>query len=249
MNPDTVRRMGIGCVGALTPILINVLIVDLQTTLSNVTLVSAVFYLIRVAALCGAACIVVFLNSDEVRPVKLFQLGVAAPALLTGMINGAVIAKGNGAPPVAPPAAQSMLYDGPGIERTPFMPSFITAAYAQAVTQDVAVEDCTKAKQSTFTQQALKGLLGLQPDNQWYVVVGSNPTAQSATGDAALLNRRYVGKFTAKVCTPAGSSDGRFRVVIGDGMSYDGASKLRADAVAAGLPGDAWVWNPQLATR
>ncbi|MDP1602788.1 MAG: hypothetical protein Q8M03_05930, partial [Legionella sp.] len=247
--PDTVRRMGIGCVGALTPILINVLIVDLQTTLSNVTLVSVVFYLIRVAALCGAACIVIFLNSDEVRPVKLFQLGVAAPALLTGMINGAVIAKGNGAPPVASPPAQSMLYDGPGIERISFMPSFVNAAYAQPVAQDVAVEDCTKAKQATFTQQALKGLLGLQPDNQWYVVVGSNPTAQSATGDAVLLNRRYVGKFTAKVCAPAGSSDGRFRVVIGEGMSYDSASKLRADAVAAGLPGDAWVWNPLLATR
>ena len=48
---------------ALTPILINVLIVDLQTTLSNVTLVSAAFYLIRVAALCGAACSMQFPQS------------------------------------------------------------------------------------------------------------------------------------------------------------------------------------------
>src|SRR4051812_48729433 len=99
MDRDLLNSMKIGCLGALTPILINLLVVDLQTTLTNATAISAFFYMVRVVLLCIAACLVVYLNSDEKRPIKVFQLGIAAPAVLTGMLNGAVINKQNAPPP------------------------------------------------------------------------------------------------------------------------------------------------------
>lgn len=249
MNQDLMRRMGIGCIGALTPILVNILIVDLQTQLSNTSVISALFYALRVVALCAAACIVIYLNDDESRPVKLFQLGVAAPALLTGMINGAVIANQKPAQQQTSAGAvvTGMLHEpmsAPG-----FTFSFVGEARAQTAGANTKVLDCRQPKEPTFGQQALKGFLGIQPDNEWFVVVGSNPTAESASGDADVINRKYSGKFSAKVCAPLGGADNRYRVVVGEYLSYDDATRMRVQAVAAGLPADAWVWNPMLPNK
>lgn len=252
MNLEAMNKMAIGCLGAMTPILINLLVVDLQTTLSNVTAIEALFYSIRVVLLCVAACIVIFLNSDEKRPVKLFQLGVAAPALLTGMINGTAI---NKQIPQQPPSAQFEPARRPGsgleMERrfALEMPSIIGSARAQGAALPANVLDCTKPPDPSVSQQILKGLVGIVPDNQWFVVVGSNPTAESALADVNTLNQRYAGRFRAKVCAPAAAPDNRYRVVIGEYMTYADATKLKLQAITAGLPGETWVWNPVLAPK
>jgi hypothetical protein len=254
MNREVLRKMGIGCVGALTPILINLLIVDLQTTLSNVTLISAFFYMVRVGALCAAACIVVFLNSDESKPVKLFQLGMAAPALLTGMLNASVIANNHNTS--SPPSAQNAPAQptrGSEYEAKRYftfgIPSVIGSAQAQEAGTTAGIFDCTKPQAPTFGQQVLKGLVGIVPDNQWFVVVGSNPTAESALADVSILNHRFSGKFHAKVCAPTSRADNRYRVVIGEYLTYPEATKLKLDAIGAGFPGETWVWNPVLSAK
>ena len=80
------KKLFIGCLGALSPIIANLLVVDLDLVLANAKLLTVVSYIIRVVALCGAACIVVYLNSDEDKPIKVFQLGIAAPALSTASL-------------------------------------------------------------------------------------------------------------------------------------------------------------------
>jgi hypothetical protein len=230
MDTDLRKRMQIGCVGALTPILINVLVVDLQTTLSNVSVISVLAYLVRVLGLCAAACIVVYLNSDEARPNKLFQLGIMAPALLTGMING--LAAANNQTPSSSAAPHGAM-----------MPSFVGSAYAQGAPLPSGVTDCSQARTLTVTQQVLKGLAGIVPANEWFVVVGSNPTAQSALDDVATMKARYSGRFQLSVCAPLGGADKRWRVVIGEHMTYPEATKLRDEAAAAGVP-EPWLWNP-----
>jgi hypothetical protein len=230
MDTDLRKRMQIGCVGALTPILINVLVVDLQTTLSNVTTISVLAYLVRVVGLCAAACIVVYLNSDEARPIKLFQLGIMAPALLTGMING-LAAANNQAPPSSAPVHGTMT------------PSFIGSAYAQGAPLPTGVTDCSKPRTLTISQQVLKGLAGIVPANEWVVVVGSNPTAQSALDDVGSMNTQHPGRFQTSVCAPLGGADNRWRVVIGEHLTYREAAKLRDEAAAAGIA-EPWLWNP-----
>lgn len=121
----SLQKFYIACLGALTPIITNLLVVDLNTSLHNLSAIEGITYAIRLFALCASACIVVFLNSDEQRPVKLFQLGVMAPALLTSLINGATISiKANAQAPM-----------NPGIQ-TPLpkqanFPSLIGTAFAQ----------------------------------------------------------------------------------------------------------------------
>src|SRR5262249_61750466 len=106
---DLKQRLFIGCLGALAPILVNLYVVDLQTTLTNLLPLEALSYALRVLALCVSACIVVYLNSDEARPAKLFQLGIMAPAMLTSMLNGAAIANKVPSSPTPAPAPHAWL--------------------------------------------------------------------------------------------------------------------------------------------
>jgi hypothetical protein len=244
MNADLLWRMRIGCLGALTPILINVLIVDLQTALSNITLVSAVFYAIRIVALCAAACLVVYLNSDETKPIKLFQLGIAAPALLTGMINGAAITKQQNNTTSTPQNAVhgSFLDNGSGFVFQ--LSGVITLAQAQEANLTAGVLNCTKPPEPTFSQQALKGFLGVVPDNQWFVVVESDLNPANSIDAAKSINQKNDARFKAAVCAPVPPGNKFFRVVIGQYLTLSEANALRGQAIAAGFTRDTYVWNP-----
>jgi len=254
MDPELLRKMKIGCIGALTPIVINLLIVDLQTTLSAVTPISAFCYAVRVAALCTAACIVIYLNSDEDRPVKLFQLGIAAPALLTGMLNGAVIASKQSTPPQPNMQSTSSTpsHGSQNGNKNLFALEFfslVSVAQAQRAEATVTVSDCTKPQSPTVTQQILKGLVGIVPDNQWLVVVGSYSNTTGAIDDANEQNIRFSGRFKTQVCAPLGGEDARYRVVLSEYNTYSDATKLKLAAITAGFPPDSWVWNPLQSAR
>src|SRR6266852_3953180 len=86
---DLKSRLLIACLGALSPILASLLVLDLNLMLANASLLETVSYIGRQLALCIAACIVVYLSPDAKKPLTIFQLGIAAPALLIGIINGA----------------------------------------------------------------------------------------------------------------------------------------------------------------
>lgn len=252
MDQELLRKMKIGCLGALTPIVINLLVVDLHTTLSNLTVIEAITYSIRVVALCAAACIVIYLNFDEARPIKLFQLGIAAPAVLTGLLNGAVINNKQNAPATpAPQSAPATPGRGSELDKKFYfsfeVPSVVGSARAQGVGRAPGILDCTKPKDPTVGQQILKGLVGIVPENHWFVVVGSNDTSGGALSDVNAFNRRFSGKFTAEICAPPSGADKPYRVVIGEYLTYSDATKLKLDAIAAGFPGETWVWNPVLA--
>jgi hypothetical protein len=230
------QRLFIGCLGALAPILVNLCVVDFQTVFQNLLPLEAISYAIREFALCASACLVVYLNGDEVRPIKLFQLGVMAPAMITSTLNGAAIA--NKSPSIQTPAlSHSWL--------------FIPEANAQtmaSVQDGVPILDCTKPMNPTVQQQILKGLVGITPGNQWFVVVGSDPTAAEAVADINAINQKFPGKYQLQICGPTTVPNSPYRVVIGQYMTYVDATNLKNDAIATGLPSDTWVWNPFAAT-
>jgi hypothetical protein len=233
------QRLLIGCLGALAPILVNLCVVDLQTVLPNLLPLEALSYVVRLLALCGSACLVVYLNSDEARPAKLFQLGVMAPAMLTSMLNGAAVANKNPSVAVSTPAAQhSWLLVSPANAQSSSAPQ----------TAD-EVLDCTKPKDPTVSQQILKGLVGITPGNQWFVVVGSNPTVSEAVADVDTISQKYPGKYQLKICGPTGVPNAPYRVLIGQYLTYADATNLKNNAIAAGLPPDTWVWNPFATTQ
>src|SRR5262245_53573172 len=87
MSPS--RKVLIGGFGALTPIVLNLLIVDLETVWLKVTVFAALGYFIRVVTLFYLGGMFAWLHKREDNPVKLFELGIVAPALVTGVLNGA----------------------------------------------------------------------------------------------------------------------------------------------------------------
>lgn len=238
----SLQKFYIACLGALTPIITNLLVVDLNTSLHNLSAIEGITYAIRLFALCASACIVVFLNSDEQRPVKLFQLGVMAPALLTSLINGATISiKANTQAPM-----------NPGIQ-TPLpkqanFPSLIGTAFAQPAPapapQTTPVKDCLLPAELSTTQQVLKGLIGLVPDNKWYVVVGSYGSLPGATQDAAAIRARFGTRYSVSICKPLGGPDAQYRVAIGENLTYPDGTRLKVDAIASGFSDNTWLWNP-----
>jgi hypothetical protein len=238
----SLQRFFIACLGALAPIITNLLVVDLHTTLNNLSVIEGLNYTIRLAALCASACVVVFLNSDEVRPVKLFQLGVMAPALLTSLINGAAISLKASPPAVQSAAIQSLL------PQPAAFPSLIGTAFAQAAPgpgpQTAPVKDCLAPAELSTTQQIFKGLIGLVPDNKWYVVAGSYGALPGANQDATDIRTRFGTRFSVSVCKPLGGQDPQYRVVIGENLTYADATRLKVEAIGAGFSDNTWVWNP-----
>src|SRR5262245_17192775 len=87
------RKVVIGGLGALTPIIISLLVVDLGVVFKGVTTVVFLTYTIRVLVLFYLGALVACLHKDENDQLKLFELGIAAPALLTVLINGAQLSK------------------------------------------------------------------------------------------------------------------------------------------------------------
>lgn len=88
------RRFWIGGGGALLPLLVTLLAVDISGFIDHAGSYSIGVYVgaaIRYLVLFILGGVVAALNSNELSPVKLVQLGIAAPALVTSYVNAAAI--------------------------------------------------------------------------------------------------------------------------------------------------------------
>jgi len=216
-----------GC-GALAPLLVNLALLDAQSLATfGVTFLVVGFYVVRQITLFVIGGLFGYFNQED-NAWKLFQLGVAAPALLTAMIN----AKQVGVPQVSQPAAPS----GPtALNR-------LNDLIVPPVFADTTLPDGTKVftlPQESAGQQINRGLFGTIPSNVWYVVAGSFPRKEDAVSLAAGI--RLKG-FPADVYQPYGKNP-YFEVVIGAQLTLNDAQALRAKAIAAGLPSDTHLWT------
>ncbi|MGB0929955.1 MAG: hypothetical protein ACPGVB_04220 [Chitinophagales bacterium] len=84
---STRDKILIGGLGALTPIIMNLLVIDLEKLLIHITIISVIAYIIKVAILFYIGGIVAYMNKDEQKPIKLFQLGIYAPAMIIAFMN------------------------------------------------------------------------------------------------------------------------------------------------------------------
>lgn len=82
------RRYVAAGMGALAPILANLLLVDPQTVFTDVDARSLLGWGVRIVILFAFGAAAAWLYREENSPLKLFQLGVAMPALITALANG-----------------------------------------------------------------------------------------------------------------------------------------------------------------
>lgn len=89
------KRFFLGGGGALMPVLVSLLTIDIGAALasdSSLTTGNIVGLGIRYIILFAIGGIVAYLHEEESKPFKLFQLGMAAPALITSLITSQGIA-------------------------------------------------------------------------------------------------------------------------------------------------------------
>jgi hypothetical protein len=221
----TYQKIAIGGLGALTPIVMNFLATDAGTTLQNLTPPVFLGYAIRVVCLFYLGGIIAFLHKDEGSPLKLFELGIAAPALITALLNAANVPK----PPPSPGGTPSASI------------TLIRSAHAQTPKKE-EVKTFSRPKETPI-QQFYRGFTGTSPDRVWFVIAGSHRQVEDAEKQVKQITQNDKWKeFKGEVYAPYGGNP-YYAVVIGAHLTYTEAQQVLKRAVAAGLPKDTYLWT------
>lgn len=93
----------------MTPVVAQLLLVDLEAVFASASVYAVLGYAVRVAALFAVGVIAVFLDRSEFDRVRLFQIGMAAPSLLLATMNGAQLSRS----PVQPPPVVAVSVEPP----------------------------------------------------------------------------------------------------------------------------------------
>lgn len=145
------KRFLLGGGGALMPVLVSILALDISALIAEKVYLSAGNLIglgIRYCVLFVIGGVVAWLHEDENKSFKLFELGIAAPALLTSIIT-----------------AQGVMVDRPANESYgQYLPQVISSAYANepdtstaATTQvDTGAEGVENEQGSDETDKELK---------------------------------------------------------------------------------------------
>ena len=231
VNELTTRtKILIGGVGALTPIILNLLVVDLQTTFTSITVVVVVGYLIRVGVLFCIGGGMAYFHKEEKSALKLFEIGIVAPALITALMNGTTNVKDPNARASTEPAAAT----------ASVMDLIMPTAYAQG--EEQAIKTYTRPEESVAAQ-LWKGISGSQDERVWFVVAGTYKT-----GD--LQKARELAGRISKTSPPYKVSiyknDKYYAVVIGANLTLGQAKARKESASNAKMPtgGDIYLYNP-----
>jgi len=138
------KRFIVGGGGALMPVLISILAIDIGAYLdtdSSLSTANIIGISIRYLVLFVIGGVVAYLHEDERNTFKLFELGVAAPALLTSLIS-----------------AQGIVTDTKEEISSSFLNniSIISSAHAD----DTYVKSKSKKSNNKFLSDVLNGISG-----------------------------------------------------------------------------------------
>jgi hypothetical protein len=197
--------------------------VDWERYVVDAATLKLVGYCVRVIVLFFIGGFVAYLHNDEKQPFKLLEVGMGAPALIAGFITTSLV-------PSLPSSSN------PGAHASASF-SIVASAYAQPQTAPDEIKRFTLPAQSPAAQ-FFEGLLGSQPKNVWFVIVGSHLRVEDAKAQAYRSNGKFRD-FKASVYEPYGDNP-YYAVVIGANLTQSEAKALRDKAVSAGFPKDSY---------
>lgn len=209
-------RFIIGGFGGLAPIVIFVVNGKFPSYFNGSFALVTLGFLVRAVGMFLIGGFVVTLYPEVKQRIKIFQLGLSAPAMLAG-----IMAASSNSSTLVP------TQDVPGL-------ALIPVVYAQANSLPADVKQFTLPPPSALGQ-FVRGLIDYQakPSNVWFVIAGSFSTVDNARADAKQLNDKFRG-FHADVYAPF-SGNPNYDVVIGAQLTQQDAKALRDKAVAAGF--------------
>jgi len=229
------EQVVIGVVAGATPLLVNLVNVEAGVIFAQWDWLVFCGYMIKAVALMGLAGIVVYVNGES-HNWKAFQLGIMAPALVVGFLNGQKVdaltkdlAVTKTLTPTRPRDEPS---NGKGVSLKPERREFalISSAHAESLPKGLH-------RDSTNADKVLFGFTGYSTNN-WFVIVGSY--FQQRNARAQEENLKKIG-YDARVYDPNFSRTKYYAVAIGSNLSLDEAEKIREQAVRDGLPSDTYI--------
>ncbi len=232
------EKVFLGGLGALTPIVVNLLVIDLERVFSNITIIVALSYFLRVLTLFYLGGIVAFLHRDEQDRLKLFELGIVAPALITALLNASYATQANKAQVSPAPEGKQSHYSAPAVSF-----DIIATAYAGENPGQIAATPSNplptfSAPAETTSEQILRGFLGTTSGRVWFVVVGSYSSLDNARQYAAHINKSQKG-LNAETYAPYDTP--YYAVVVGANLSLKEATQLRNKVRQTGIAKDVYI--------
>jgi len=235
------KRLIIGGIGGIAPILISLLVVDLNSLISDLKMMDGIGLVIRCTILIFIGGLVGYLHQDETEPFKVFQLGIAAPAMLTTAINGYGVV-GSGA------SAYKEMKTTSNFQNSHWSLSIISSAHASETSGNNVKYLNSNAFQDakvSNTERFLRGLIGKRISSKgddWFVIVGSHTSLKKAKQQVQKLKSQ---RYMAKIFQPVDGSK-HYAVVIGSNLRIADAKSLRQQAIRKGLPKDTYLWRPKI---
>lgn len=223
---DFKQRVILGAIGGITPYLVTLLSIDFKSAVLSYEVLDWVGLIVRCFILTFLGSLVAYLHKAENEPFKLFQLGLAAPALLATFING-------------------------GAGNNEALPSPVKAGnYTISVFREAVAEDGTYVNSGMLREPKVsgasrffRGLFGTKlkttEGETYFVIVGSHKQYEQAKKQADNLENK---NYKAEVFNPYGLSK-YYGVVIASNVSREEAIHLRDKAIADGLPSDSYIWT------
>lgn len=231
-------RIIIGGIGGIAPLIISLLVVDLKSLLSDMATMDAIGLGVRVLVLIFIGSMVGYLHNSEQEPFKVFQLGIAAPALLTTAINGYSVV----GPAATLKEMKTTAYQSEPDRR--FSLSLISTAHAEEpkLRGKFINRNAFKEPKISNMERFMRGLIGKRVNSKgddWFVITGSHRNYDKAREQILDINKK---KFAGKVYRPNFDSE-YFAVAIGANLNLDEAQKLKEKALRKGLPKDTYLWR------
>lgn len=214
--------------GASLPLLVGIWAdrdTFLRQSMDPATLVA---FLLTTAACFAAGVAAAWLYADEHNRLKLFQLGVAAPAMFTAMTSGASRDSSRESLAVTPPAAEVSARS-----------ALTLASAAPAAPSQRRVFSFTDQPQPGLGESLLRGVTRSAPRYglTFVYVREAFPTASAAFARADEIERAGV---STRVYGRGGPVDG-FVVVLGDWLTHADAGQVLAEVQAKGLGAHLWT--------
>jgi len=210
------ERIVIGGIGAMTPVLLQLVALDINTMSDNLSGVAVAAYLVKVLLLFSLGGFWAYIHSDVKNKKLIFQLGIVAPSIITGLIASSQV--------------DVNIPDSQELEVVTVGSLWVAPAYAGG-------EKKFEMPQQSTADQILTGLIGKRVQNNHYVIVGTHKKEEDAKEQAGKINSLNKG-LKADVFTPSPGLKG-YSVVVGEQKTLPKARKIKSRAERLGY--DAWI--------
>jgi hypothetical protein len=206
----------IGGLGAATPLIMSLYFAEWDVVTESFSMIIFLGYLTKVIILLFVGGLVGFFYKTEESAIKLFQLGIAAPSIILGLINGQVISESN-------------INDGNKVVQTSII-SLGNSSTFKSNCYNLNLQDTTnvyqyKMPKESKSEEFWRGFTGKKLNNNWFLIYNTYENIHEAKQVAADLVKEKKCKHA--MVYKLDDEKNIYQVVVGEFITYEEGKKLK----------------------